>query len=173
VRTTIIVHSRDVGKRRFTARDDNGIKVRTRRSHGMLDRSRVLSLLFFVTLPAGIHITRLTKDPVLTNPDDAVPAGNYSVVLTAIDSHGSRAVTTSSLSVAACPAPAGNRAPVASLTGALPYTLAVCNGRGSVTLDASTSYDPDAADKIARYVWEVRAARLGGEGVFSVLAGEC
>ena len=52
------------------------------------------------------------------------------------------------------------------LTTSWQGTLAVCNGRGSITLDASTSYDPDAADKIARYVWEVRAARLLGVCLF-------
>lgn len=104
--------------------------------------------------PAGTHLTRLTKDPVLANPDHAIPAGNYSVILTAVDAHGSRAVTTTSMSVAACPAPASNRPPTPVLTGT-PYTLSVCNGTGSVTLDASKSSDPDAGDKIGRFVWEV------------------
>lgn len=91
---------------------------------------------------------------MLTNPDHAIPAGNYSVILTAVDAHGSHAVTTTSMSVAACPAPASNRPPTAVLTGA-PYTLSVCAGVGSVTLDASKSSDPDSGDKIGRYVWEV------------------
>jgi len=46
---------------------------------------------------------------------------------------------------------------VAQLTGA-PYTMAVCNGVGSVVMDASASSDSDAGDAISRYVWEVAAA---------------
>lgn len=104
----------------------------------------------------GAHITRLTQAPTLTNPTDAVPAGTFNVVLTAIDSHGSRTAANTTLSVAACPAPVGNRPPTVVLTGA-PYTLALCNGVGSVTLDASSSTDSDFGDNIARYVWEVAA----------------
>lgn len=112
---------------------------------------------FLLLCCAGAHLTRMTQDHVLTNPTDAIPAGNYTVVLTAIDVHGSRTSTTSSLTVLPCPAPASNRPPTAQLTGA-PYTLAVCNGVGSMTLDASGSSDPDAGDSIARYVWEVSSS---------------
>lgn len=106
---------------------------------------------------AGAHITKLTEYPVLSNPSDNIPADNYTVTLTATDSHGSRSVTTTTLTVLACPAPAGNRPPVPRLTGA-PYTLAVCNGLGTLVMDASSSSELDAGDKIGRYIWEVAGA---------------
>jgi hypothetical protein len=112
--------------------------------------------LLLFRCPTVAHLTRLTQQPTLTNPTDAIPAGTYNVVLTAIDSHGSCTAANTTLTVAACPAPASNRPPTPVLTGA-PYTLALCNGTGSVTLDASNSTDSDAGDSIARYVWEVSA----------------
>jgi hypothetical protein len=89
-------------------------------------------------------------------PDDGIPAGNYSVVLTAIDSHGSRSTSTSTLRVAACAAPVGNRAPTAIIGG--PYTLPLCNGVGSIVMDASSSFDADVGDKVMGLTWEISSS---------------
>jgi len=74
--------------------------------------------------------------------------------VTAIDSHGSRTVAASTLTVGKCSEPEGNHPPKAGLVGA-PYTLQVCNGVGSVTLDAGASSENDPADTIKAFVWEI------------------
>eukprot|EP00775_Hariotina_reticulata_P009203 gene9203-9370_t len=106
------------------------------------------------TTQPGLHIAKFTQDAALTLPDDAIPADVYDLHVTAIDSHGSRTVAASTLTVGKCSEPEGNHPPKAGLAGA-PYILQVCNGVGSVMLDASASSETDPADTIKAFVWEI------------------
>ena len=96
------------------------------------------------TTNPSINLIKFKSDPALVSPDDGIPADNYQVTLTVMDSHGSRMIASTTITVLACPgAPAGNKPPTVAFAFA-PYTLQLCNGVGSLVLDGTPSVDPDA-----------------------------